>query len=369
MRQRVARLALVGRTRAPLAPPARELRPALLDAKRPNDMNVPIAVSREPTEGGSGTAGCNGFVFPLLSLSSEGAVTLRLKSHAEVSMKRIGLWCLLLSTLLVWQAPRTNAQVAPQNGTNVGKTGQLVLYDDFRGPRIDPDKWDGIWGDFSDMREMVRETTTQPWTRARSLHVFARSYAFEWGVGGPFSLVFTNSDRLTEIAATVTVRAAEAISCPDSGGFTAAVAELRGQFFNTELTPPGGSEGDVQVALTINRFATDADNAMEVSGFYNRCDDQYCASQSNLGGGSLGYIYPGQPARLRVKWDQPNHRFIFQLNRQPAFISPYTVSDTTPAQFPPKWIGITRILPGCTTAPRPTAMMDAYFSDVYVNAQ
>jgi hypothetical protein len=69
-----------------------------------------------------------------------------------------------------------------------------------------------------------------------------------------------------------------------------------------------------------------------------------------------------------VKWDRPNHQFIFQLNRQPPFISPYTVSDTTPAEYAAKWIGLVRALPACTPL-QPTAMIDAYFSDVFVNAQ
>ena len=33
----------------------------------------------------------------------------------------------------------------------------LVLYDAFNGPRIDPAKWVGTWGDDSDLREAVRE--------------------------------------------------------------------------------------------------------------------------------------------------------------------------------------------------------------------
>jgi hypothetical protein len=281
-------------------------------------------------------------------------------------MRRIALWSLALGALLVCQPPGTNAQVATSNST----TGQLVLYDDFHSPRIDPNKWNGMWGDFSDMREMVREIITQPWTRDRALRVSMRAYAFDWGVGGPLGLVFAHPERVSEIVATVTVRAAEATTCPEVGGFSVAVAELRGQFFNVLDAPvPGSSRGDVQVALTINRSATDPNSAMEVDGFFNSCDDDYCSSQTNLGGGTLGYVYPGQPARLRMKWDQPNHRFIFQLNRQTPFISPYTVSDTTPAQFPAKWIGLTRVLPGCTTTPRPTVMMDAYFNDVYVNAQ
>jgi hypothetical protein len=286
-------------------------------------------------------------------------------------MKRLVFRGVLLCALLVCQVPRTTAQVAPQNGSSVCAAGPLILYDDFRGPRIDPNKWTGIWGDFSDLREMTREITGEPRRRDRALRVSMRSYANTWddsgGLGGPFGLLFTQPDRVTEVAFTATVRAAEAIGCTTNPGMAAAVAEFRGQFFN-DGTGTAGSQGDVQVALTINRFATDLGGAMEVQAFYNRCDDPYCGSQTNLGWGSLGYVYPGQPVRLRVKWDQPNHQFIFRMDNQPAFVSPYTVSDTTPASGAFRYIGLTRILPNCTTTPRPTAMVDARFSDVYVNA-
>jgi hypothetical protein len=129
-------------------------------------------------------------------------------------MKRLVFLGVLLCALLVCQVPRTNAQVAPQNGSSVCAGGRLVLYDDLRGPRIDPNKWTGIWGDFSDLREMTREVTREPWRRDRALRVSMRSYANTWddsgGLGGPFGLVFTQPDRVTEVAFTVTVRAAGA---------------------------------------------------------------------------------------------------------------------------------------------------------------
>jgi hypothetical protein len=71
---------------------------------------------------------------------------------------------------------------------------------------------------------------------------------------------------------------------------------------------------------------------------------------------------------LRLEWDKTNHQFIFQLNGNAEFVSPYTVSDAAPPTYPGKYIGLTRVLPNCTTNPRPTAMVDAYFDNVCVNA-
>jgi hypothetical protein len=291
-------------------------------------------------------------------------------------MKRIALLCLLLGAVLAWQAPRTNAQVASQNGGIPSTAGPLVLYDDFHGPRIDPNKWYGIWGDFSDAREMVRDIAWQPGGQGndRALRVFLRSYANTWddwgGLGGGYGLNFTSPATVKEVAFTVTVRGAQATTCSSNpGGMAAAVAELRGAFFN-DGTGGAGSIGDVIAVISVNRFGTDTTNALTVSGFYTRCDDEYCGAQTYLGGGTLGYVNPGQPVRLRVKWDQPNHQFVFRMNGQPPLVSPYTVSDANPPSYGGwKYIGLTRILPNCTTSPRPQVMVDAYFSDVYVNAQ
>jgi hypothetical protein len=78
-------------------------------------------------------------------------------------MRRIALWNVGLATLLAGQP----AVIGAQEAAPTAATGQLVLYDDFGGGRIDPTRWTGMSGDFSDMREMVREIVTPPWSRDR----------------------------------------------------------------------------------------------------------------------------------------------------------------------------------------------------------
>jgi hypothetical protein len=279
----------------------------------------------------------------------------------------------LLISLLVAMPGNTTLAQAPGDEA-AGSTAQLVLYDDFDGPWIDPVKWAGTWNDTTDLREAVRELAPRIsylMSGGRSLHLAMRSYANTWddygGFGGGFGLQFAEPAAITEVAFSVLIRKAEAVGCPTNPGMSVAVAELRGGFFNVGMST-AGSEGDVQAAITVNRSATDATGVMEVHGFYSRCDDPYCATSTNLGWGLLGRVFPGQIARLRLKWDQPNHQFVFQLNGRPPFVSPYAVSDVTPAAFPAKYIGFTRVLPNCTTPPRPMAAMDAYFDDVFVNA-
>jgi len=78
--------------------------------------------------------------------------------------------------------------------------------------------------------------------------------------------------------------------------------------------------------------------------------------------GNIGIV-----STLRIKWDQPNHNFIFQLNNQAEVVSHYAVSDTTPAVFSYKTINAGRVVPHCRTTRRPFISMDAFVSNVYVN--
>jgi len=107
--------------------------------------------------------------------------------------------------------------------------------------------------------------------------------------------------------------------------------------------------------------------APSVKGRIDYCDDQFCGTQTPLDYRVLGSVLPGAISTLRIKWPKANHRFIFQLNGGAEVISPYTVSDTTPAFFPYKAIEVARVVPHCTTTPRPFMSIDAVVSNVYVN--
>jgi len=119
--------------------------------------------------------------------------------------------------------------------------------------------------------------------------------------------------------------------------------------------------------IGISRTPTDVGGALTVAGFYTRCNDQFCGNQTSLDYRVLGYVQPDAVSTLRIKWDRPNHQFIFQLNSQSEVAAPYTVSDTTPAVFPNKIIDVGRVVPHCTTTPRPFTSIDASVSNVYVN--
>lgn len=254
---------------------------------------------------------------------------------------------------------------------------QLVLYDNFNSQYIDPLKWSGFQFYSPDQREAVRELVSLPGTNGdphsnhgRRLRIAERDYAINTddigGSGDTFGLEFANPTAITEASFTVTVNHAEAVACNSNSSQTVTDTEFRGHFFNTQ-TSPSDQVGDIQAVISIARSPSDVRNALTVSGFVESCADQYCGSTTPLDYHVLGYVQPGVASTLRIKWDQPNHRFIFQLNRQPAVVSSYTVSDTTPAFFPFKILDVGRVVAHCTTTPRAYTAMDAYFDDVYAN--
>jgi hypothetical protein len=245
---------------------------------------------------------------------------------------------------------------------------QLVLYDDFQSRRIDPSKWTG-WQFFDpDVREAVRQLVGEEENRRLRLSYTTYSATTDdsGGSGGGFGLAFPVPSAITETSFTAVVQRAEAVGCTSNPSLTVTDVELRGNFFNMESSPTS-QVGDVVAVIGISRTPTDVGGALTVAGFYSRCDDQFCGSQTPLDYRVLGSVQPGAASTLRIKWDQPNHQFIFQLNGGAEVVSRYTVSDTTPAVFPYKAIELARVVPHCTTTPRPFTSIDAFVSNVYVN--
>jgi hypothetical protein len=245
---------------------------------------------------------------------------------------------------------------------------QLVLYDSFKSRNLDPSKWIG-WQFFDpDIREARRQIAGEEENRRLDLSYTAYSATTDdfGGSGGGFGLAFPAPSAITETSFTVVVNRAAAVGCASNPSLIVTDVELRGNFFNMESSPTS-QIGDVVAVIGISRTPTDVGGALTVAGFYSRCDDQFCGSQTPLDYRVLGSVLPGAVSTLRIKWDQPNHRFIFQLNGGAEVVSPYIVSDTTPAFFPYKAIEVARVVPHCTTTPRPFISIDAFVDNVYVN--
>jgi len=244
---------------------------------------------------------------------------------------------------------------------------QLVLYDNFASRNIDPSKWFGTFGD-QDQREVVRRLVGEE--EDRRLHLSQTAYSATTddvgSSGNIFGLQFSVPSAITEASFTVAVNQAVAVGCTSNSQPTLTGPEFRGRFFNTENSPTS-SLGDVEVGIGPGRTSTDTGSAMQVVFHYERCTDAFCGTRTPVGVGVLGNVQPDSTNTYHIKWDQPNHRFAFQLNNGPLVFSPYTVSDSSAPFDSFKAIDIARVVPHCTTTPRPFASVDAFFSNIYVN--
>jgi hypothetical protein len=250
---------------------------------------------------------------------------------------------------------------------------QMVLYDNFNSQHIDPSKWDGSFL-FQDpnSREAVRElSATAGQNEDRRLHLKETTYSAttddNGGSGSIFGLGFPVPNAITEASFSVVVKDAKTVACGSNPASPVDIGpEFRGRFFSTESSPTS-QLGDIEGGIGAYRTPGDVGSAIQVGFHYERCDDDFCSTRTPLDFGVLGYIQPGTTNRFHIKWDQPHHRFVFQLNNGPLVFSPYAVSDSSPPSFAFRAIDIAQQVAHCTSMPRPFASIDAYFDNVRVN--
>jgi hypothetical protein len=245
------------------------------------------------------------------------------------------------------------------------------LYDNFNSTRINPAKWEGAQSFDPDLREATRELAPRfDDDRHRRLHLMHRAYSSvadsNGSSGGIWSLAFPNPGSVTAVAFTVAVNQIAVTSCTSNPGIGVTAAEFRGNFFNTQSSPTS-SIGDVIADVSVGRSVTDTGKGLTAVGFVSECADQFCGAQTTLAAQVLGKVNEGTTNTLYLQWDRPNHQFIFRLNNDSPVYEPYSVADSTPPFFDQKTIGLARVVPHCSTTPRPFAFLDADFDNVYVN--
>lgn len=243
-------------------------------------------------------------------------------------------------------------------------SGSLVLYDDFNGVRVDPQKWDDSSNLFG-VREVVRELSPSYQCRGnnRRLRIFQQAYSWAGNDTGSsyggVGLKFVNPAAVTEMSASIMVNSVAVSNCQSNSDSSAVWAGIGGRFFNY-----GGQQDpnqDVEADINLIRDSWYATGPLRVQASYGTGDGIF---QYQV----LGSINPGTTVKLRVKWDQPNHQFIFQLNNDPPVPLVYgALPDTYPPYYALKTLSVTQGTPHCTTTPTGSAMMDTYFDNVYVN--
>jgi hypothetical protein len=250
-------------------------------------------------------------------------------------------------------------------------TAQTTLYDNFDNTLINPNNWFGLEQYDPDMRESKREITPTPRvTGDRRLHLLQRGYSATTdnvgATGGALGLLFTAPNNVTATSFTVVVAKEQVVGCAANSTVGAVSAGFEGAFFNPSSAPIGAT-GDVKANIVIVRTTTNTGKSLNAGASYYQCNDSTCSTSTPLFSQGLGTVLPGSTNTLTLTWDQANHQFIFQLNGNAPVTSTYTVGDGFPPGYAAKYLTVERLVPHCASTPRPSALVEAYFDNVYVN--
>jgi len=245
----------------------------------------------------------------------------------------------------------------------------LVLYDNFRGKNIDPNKWQPKGVAENEILEIKR------FIKGNRLHLMERSYG---GTEDNFGRIATGNrlafqnPNVTAIKAKLKVKHFELVGCPSNPepGLIRA-GRLSGFFFNTvgvESTDNGAID-DVLASIEIFRHSNslDPDDMLRIRGYVFWCSDEGCYSGEWLGIVDLGPIMVGQFTKLQLQWDPDNDQFIFQRDNGHKRIVTYNVPDDFPPNISQKRIGISAFVPNCTEEPRTVGYAEVEIKNVFVN--
>jgi hypothetical protein len=243
----------------------------------------------------------------------------------------------------------------------------FVLYDDFKGQRIDPAKWVG--GEFypGAGTKAIREV------RGNRLHMKYRAYG---QIGSddklhPSSLFLatTTPAAITAMATTIRVRKCKATGCPSNPEATRQRVGIHGAFFNTGTRTCGSSVNDVRALVALRHLSTDPPDELTAVALVFHCTDLDCLTFSVIGSPqTLGIVKRREKARLQLQWDAANDQFLFQLNADPIVVSSYApLPNAALPGRPFKLLEAVHVVANCTAQPRPVGVWNVFFDEVWVN--
>jgi hypothetical protein len=252
---------------------------------------------------------------------------------------------------------------------------QLVLFDDFNLPTINPDKWHG--GEGAGGSALAPNGETSRGIVDGQLQLQLTSYGetnSDIGFppnGGNQRLRINNPGAVTAMQANVTVTSATVEGCPANPDRTRVRAQLHGVFFNDgSSTGAGDQTGDVR-AIIEKRRASPAANTIRA--IVNRCIDPGCDNNETLA--SFVFVTGwtlGVGDTLELGWEPDNDQFLFAVNPGTAgeetVALAYTVSDANPPVFDFKHLRVQNNVANCTEA-RKSASVTALFDDVMLNPE
>jgi hypothetical protein len=236
---------------------------------------------------------------------------------------------------------------------------ELVLYDNFTGKSIDPNKWEPTGRAERDSLDLVREV------RWNKLHMLNRIYA---GKNTSVRVRFADPTAVTAIMIEGRVKDLELIEC--AGNDRIRALRISGFFFNTGITGEG-SVGDVLGSIHVERRGDSFDppGVLRVLAFVFLCEDSECNSGPTLKFEDMGEYHVGKKIRLLIQWDEVTQTFIFQRDSEPEVTYSYA-GVVYPASIKDMRLGISSRVSFCTVDPenpRPEAFVETLINKVYVN--
>jgi hypothetical protein len=208
----------------------------------------------------------------------------------------------------------------------------LAVYEDWSVSLMRPDRWDGAQGFGGG--EIKRQITAGQ----RLLMRYRRegSAASNSGTTNSFHFIRpANHAQVNEIEATFTVTNLSMTACAanNAGGLTRArPARLHMEKFNDGTSSgPGDRTGDHEGIVQVFRDGNSASppGVMSVHGVIIRCSNPTCTTTTTVVSNTLATtVTVGQTFTLALKWDQPNHQFLFSLDSSGDIALPYAASDT-----------------------------------------
>jgi hypothetical protein len=242
----------------------------------------------------------------------------------------------------------------------------LVLYDSFTSPLIHPDKW---IGQGADEGMIVRESVRQVAGRALNMKIigYSNTASNTGSEIGQNMLIMSNGSLITDIKATVNIKDFGVSACPGNpSGLAITRARIMLPLFNVG-TPVSGTFIDDIVAQFRVSGSPGQPDTLSVTALVQRCMDAECLDVQDFLRKELRTVQKNEPVRLEIKWNKANNTITFFHNGKSEVFG-YQMPDRKLASMAwKKKLDAQIWVPNCTDEPRPRALMDAVFDNVYVN--
>jgi hypothetical protein len=171
--------------------------------------------------------------------------------------------------------------------------------------------------------------------------------------------------------ATVTVKEYSVSGCQSNPSGNYARARITAPLFNVGTPISGSAVDDIYAQFRVIGVP-DQPDTLKILALVQRCKDESCASTEDLLKKELRTVGVNEPVKLRIKWNKFNNTITFFHNKPSEALQSevfkYTFADNKLGGVAwRKRLDVSIGLANCTDTPRPSAMIEAVFDNVYVN--